>query len=511
MNKLFIRDDVSRSLIILFLGWGFPPEIFSGLRKHGFDILVMTGYDGMCGTTIEQEIRASIQADSDMEITGYDEVVVIGWSFGVKMASLFLSQTNIPVTMRLAVNGTEYHIDDSKGIPEQVFNGTLSGLSEKTLEKFRIRSAGSREKFKLLAENCDMEALTSDIEVLREELEWFQTLPKVPASTRQSLWDKVIVGEEDRIFPPGNQLSAWNGYDIFSVKGMGHVPDFQWIIDNFVVDKRKVCDKFATAGLTYADNAVAQHITARKLYEKFHEVLSASELVAGKSFQTGQLSVLELGYGDGTFTRMYAPELIRHCRNLILNDIHQNGRTISHLTEYKESLDPDSRCRLDMYSIDAESLTFARNCLKGESHDLIFSSSMFQWLNSPATMLRRCANALRNNGIIAISFYGPGTFKEIHETVGTGLKYPSPEWMEKVAKESGMNVESLDRGVETMTFDSPSDALRHLKLTGVNALPGRPSPARVRRLLNHWPLDKDGKAPLTFRPIYMILSKNKPR
>lgn len=132
---------------------------------------------------------------------------------------------------------------------------------------------------------------------------------------------------------------------------------------------------------------------------------------------------------------------------------------------------------------------------------------MFQWLNSPKTMLERCANALRDDGVIALSYYGPGTFKEIQETVGTGLKYPSAEWMERIAKECDLDIAILEKDTETLSFDSPAEALRHLRLTGVNALPGIPSPSRTRYLLENWPLDSEGKATLTFCPVYMILTK----
>lgn len=505
MNKLFIRDKSANSLIVVFLGWGFPPESFSGLRKNGFDILLLAGYENVTGVDIEHEIQTIVKEHHDWQNPRYDEVVVIGWSFGVKVATLFLSQTDMPVTMRLAVNGTEFHIDDSKGIPETVFNGTLSGLSGKTLEKFRLRSAGSKEKLDKLGLDA-VEEPSPKFSMLRKELEWFGSLPPIPTVANRSIWDKVIVGDEDRIFPPANQLRAWEGYDIFPVNGMSHIPDFQWIIDNFVVDKQKVCDKFETAVHTYTDNAIAQQTTARNLYDKFSSVFLDSKTKSEETIPDRKLSVLELGYGDGTFTRMYAPGLIRHCQSLSLVDINGN-RAEANIAEYLHDCDKDRRCRIEFYHEDAESAELAGKCLLEKSKDLIFSSSMFQWLNSPATMLRRCDNALRDNGIMAISFYGPGTFREITTTVGTGLKYPSPEWMRRIAEESGLHVELLETEEETIRFDTPAEALRHLKLTGVNALPVTSSPTKARHLLNHWPLDEDGKATLTFRPVYMILSK----
>lgn len=500
MNKIFIHEESADSLIVVFLGWGFPPGSFAGLRKRGSDILLLAGYEGLNGERIEQEIRESVGGVTGPEPL-YSEIVVIGWSFGVKAASMFLSVTRITVTMRLAVNGTEYHVDDLRGIPEQIFDGTLSGLSERTLEKFRLRCAGSRENLaKLFADGRG----DSRIEELRGELEWFGSLPRVPENGERSIWDKVVVGMEDRIFPPQNQLAAWEGYDVFSIQGMGHVPDFQWILDNFVVDKRKVCDKFATASLTYTNNAFAQHVTALKLYDRFMSVFHRSAINGGGLGR--KLDILELGYGDGTFTRLYAPNLMGSCRTLMLSDILETPSD-SGLMDFLHGCDNGGQATVKVLNMDAESAGFAKKCLVEESYDLILSSSMFQWLNSPAMMLRRCAVALRHCGIIAVSFYGPGTFREIYETVGTGLKYPSPEWMKKIAIECGLDIEVCIAESETILFSTPADALRHIKLTGVNGLPGAASPVKARRLLERWPLNVDGKAPLTFIPVYMVLSK----
>lgn len=133
MEKVFLGDNGQKSLIILFLGWGFHPESFVGLHKPGFNILLLTGYEGLNGQEIDYEICRTIRDHN----ADFKEVIVVAWSFGVKPAAEFLVKTSLPVTLRLAVNGTEYHIDSHRGIPPEIFNGTLAGLSERTLAKFR--------------------------------------------------------------------------------------------------------------------------------------------------------------------------------------------------------------------------------------------------------------------------------------------------------------------------------------------------------------------------------------
>jgi hypothetical protein len=80
--------------------------------------------------------------------------------------------------------------------------------------------------------------------------------------------------------------------------------------------------------------------------------------------------------------------------------------------------------------------------------------------------------------------------------------------MQRVARECGLTVELVEVGKEQLTFATANEAVRHLKLTGVNALSKQTSPAMMRRLLSQWPVNEEGSATLTFCPIYMILTKN---
>ncbi len=507
MNKLYLNNGDASRLIVIFLGWGFPPEVFSQLAKCGYHILLISGYDShYAPSEVESFIKAQTSVAGQVR---YKELIVIGWSFGVKAAELFLAETELPITLRLAVNGTEYHINNDKGIPEAIFNGTLQGLIDKSLYKFLLRSAGSKTRLDNLFQKIETDYISTNLEELRSQLHWFSTIPATPISPLYHRWDKVIIGDEDRIFPPQNQRNAWSGHDQFIVAGMAHVPDFQWILDHFIVDKLKVGKKFGLASATYTNNAIVQQTTAHKLYQYFLSVFDNSLLKSNPDSAKGnRWSVLELGYGDGMFTRLYAPSFLAHCAQLTLSDIQSHQLdTVLGLDNIEESLrsyDID----IQQVTTDVESADFAQQHLQENSRDIIFSASMFQWLNSPATMLRRCSNAMKPNGIIAISFYGPGTLAEISSTVGNGLKYPSKTWMQQVATECNLTINLIEADKEVLTFPTATDAIRHLRLTGVNALSEQTSPAKMRHLLNNWPKDNEGKATLTFCPIYMVLTKN---
>jgi malonyl-CoA O-methyltransferase len=60
-----------------------------------------------------------------------------------------------------------------------------------------------------------------------------------------------------------------------------------------------------------------------------------------------------------------------------------------------------------------------------------------------------------------------------------------------------------------LDFDSPLDALRHLKYTGVNALSrSHRGAVSVNKVLENYSMRLDGKWHLTYKPLIMIYQKN---
>lgn len=74
---------------------------------------------------------------------GYEDIRVVGWSMGVWAASQVLGRSCLPITESVAVNGTMTPVDDSRGIPNAIYEGTLKGLNDVTLRKFFRRMCGS--------------------------------------------------------------------------------------------------------------------------------------------------------------------------------------------------------------------------------------------------------------------------------------------------------------------------------------------------------------------------------
>lgn len=499
MNLLFLPNQYATDrLIILFLGWGCPPECFRRLSKPGYDLLIISDYVDWNADTLDAMI-ASIREPAE-DATSYCEIVVVAWSFGVRMAADFIDRSKRNITLRLAINGSIRHIDDNFGIPRKIFDATIDGLSQIGLRKFRLRTAGSKTIF----ENClDVSDTPEEFERYRRELVFFGKISEqeIPESM-QCLFDKAVVGTADRIFPPENLRREWERIDIFEEDGMAHLPDFQRIFDRYIVDKSKVEASFQQAAESYAEEAVAQKVAAEKLFDLFKANLSNLSSVA--SISPGQPRILEVGYGDGSLTSLYIP-LLPAGTELHLCDLKESEAQKQAI----QTLAGHSGVKVCFHKLDIESLSNFRELISTEDgFDLIVSGSTIQWLNSPAQFVSHAAEALAPKGILAISYYGEGTLREISLLTGNGLKYPSLRLLENLVNREfpSAEIETFEES-QQMEFPSAIEAMRHLKATGVNALPTEVSPVSLRRLLGQWPVNDQGCYSLTFESKCLIVRK----
>lgn len=192
MKQYFIYNKENHPCLTLFFaGWGMDEHPFIDYRPIGSDLLVCYDY-------------RSLDFDFSL-LEGYREIRVVAWSMGVWAASCLLQgKGNLPVSDRIAVNGTLTPVDDEEGIPPLIFKGTLDGLNERSLQKFYRRMCGSGEATKHFLERAPQR----NIEDLREELRLIgerAVANPVPSFT----WKIAAIGTDDLIFGAANQHRAW--------------------------------------------------------------------------------------------------------------------------------------------------------------------------------------------------------------------------------------------------------------------------------------------------------------
>lgn len=470
MNQSFISLSQHSRLILIFLGWGMDATPFAHLSKPGYDIMALwdyTDYTG-CNPNVEfEQLQSSID--------GYREIVVVAWSFGVRIASDFLNHAKpLPVTRAIAVNGTEQHIHDTLGIPCAIAHGTLRNLSETSVRKFRRRMFASASDFSLFQQDSPQRSFDS----LRNELATFIALPTV---TSPAQWERAVIGGADAIFPPGNQKDAWGGTPVDVIANMPHYPDFQQILSKYIIDKELVARRFTQSSETYSANATPQQKVAAHLWE-----LTSAHIPQHER----PLEIIEIGAGCGTLTSLYIESLKNN--HIRLWDIAQTT--------------PDNNIAQNAISecCDAE---VAIRSVATSSVDAILSSSTLQWFNSPAAFIGEISRVLTPGGIAALAFYTVGTYAEIEQATGTGLKYPSLEHLCSIAGSHGLNLLHKEENATTLNFPSMPRLLQHIRDTGVNAITSESSPVSALRIMRRYRLLDNGTAPLTYCPAYLILTK----
>lgn len=470
MEIEFITGHQSDKLIVIFLGWGMEATSLAGVSKPAYDIVAVSDYRDIGPDCAWQPL-----ADA---AAGYGEVVVVAWSFGVRAAACFLrgKGKSLPVTKRIAVNGTTAHIHDAKGIPTAIFNGTLANLSEPNLRKFRRRMFSSAAEFAHFMES----GCSRPFDTLKEELELFGRM--APDLEAGFLFDLAVIGEKDAIFPPAAQLEFWGKEKSELWEGMPHFPDFERILKRHVIDKELVASRFAASASTYRDNAPVQARVAEQLWRYAGPYAPAALASGGR--------VLEVGVGDGVLTRSYAPDLPP--AQMMLWDIAPLNPTML----------PEGAA---LRQCDAE---IAIRELQEGSLSMLISASTLQWFNNPAEFIRQACRRLSHGGVLAISSFGPKTFREISDVTGTGLTYPDIGRLAEIVREEGCSVAVCHTDTVIQRFSSAKELLRHLKLTGVNAVSrGQGETAAAMRLLKT--LHKSATEPaLTYEPIYLVAIKD---
>ena len=465
--QMFISNNhvASRRCVVLFAGWGMDSRPFDGLAAEGYDIVVVWDYTDM-----------SNGADIARACLGYDEVCVVAWSFGVPAAARFLLSDEgrgLPVTLTVAVNGTPWPVDDCLGIPRAIFSGTLAGLSGATLLKFYRRMAGDSKRFEAFMERAPQR----DIASLRVELEAIDRAGAMAGAR----WDVVYVAGDDRIIPSANQLRAWQGHpDVRIIPHGAHLIPFERVMRECLVDKSLVSRRFGRSAATYADAAAVQQGMSRRLASLW----AATAAVDGAE-------VLEIGYGTGIFTRAY------------LEHGTPSGLTLWDIVDHCDFLPSCGGARVDVAVCDAE---VAVKGVAEDRYDAIVAASTVQWFNSLGSFMHDAARALRPDGLLVMSTFGPLTFGSIRAITGFSLRHLGIDDLKALAPRSLVPVVAEQEVVE-MKFDTVMEMLRHMRLTGVNGTT-HGGVKMVHDISARYPRnDSDGSVTLVYQPQYLIFRK----
>ena len=222
----------------------------------------------------------------------------------------------------------------------------------------------------------------------------------------------------------------------------------------------------------YDKNAKIQKLMAEKLIQ----------LCGRKKYK----NILEIGCGTGFLTREAVKNL--EYENYTAIDI------VEECEPYIKKIDDG----ISFIAEDVEKYSMRQPA------DLIISNASLQWCSDFKGGVNKLRSMLSKNGELIFTTFGKEHFREIFYIMGTGLNYYS----ETELKEMFEGAEICSQEVHIMSFKTPKDVLKHLKLTGVNAVESRSWTRGDLKSFENAYQNLCVKIPtLTYNPVYVKLRK----
>ena len=191
MQQIFLQQQHSKNLVLIFLGYGQDKNPFNSLNTvTKDDIAIVFDYQDLSfDESLYQE---------------YESITLIAWSMGVMIAPIVLSNT-AKLFKKIALNGTVQGIDDTLGIPPSLWQATIDSLTEQTYLKFVRRMCSDTSLYEEYLQNKPQRALES----FKSELISLQAIAKQRKQNNFE-YDLAIVGNKDKIIAPKRQLLSWS-------------------------------------------------------------------------------------------------------------------------------------------------------------------------------------------------------------------------------------------------------------------------------------------------------------
>ncbi len=191
MKQVSIIHENHPRLLLFFAGWAADETPFIHYRPQGMDFMLCYDY-------------RTLDFDA-LQLKAYSGIHVVGWSMGVWAASHVVPTLGLNIGSSTAINGTPFPIDARRGIPPAIWRGTLEGLTGASLHKFLRRMCADNTAFRHFLSRSPHRPL----EEVRDELACItRQCAEQPVPALK--WTEVVVGNNDRIIPPSNQLNAWH-------------------------------------------------------------------------------------------------------------------------------------------------------------------------------------------------------------------------------------------------------------------------------------------------------------
>lgn len=203
----------TKEIVLIFGGFASHYSHFAPFFKH---YILVCHYTHLDFSALVKSLNA-LPKDS--------KITLIAFSMGVFIARIFLSTYHFKPHKAIAINGTEYGIHKSYGIPLALFKRThkhFASNGKLALEQF---NANVFEKH--LAKVGDFMFL--DSKILCEELNFFmESCAKYSTLSSPISWDFVLISTRDLICNPQAQSVFWKDRASIIEINAPHFVFFDW-------------------------------------------------------------------------------------------------------------------------------------------------------------------------------------------------------------------------------------------------------------------------------------------
>jgi len=191
MKGVWLEKNNAQCCILFMAGWGMDEKPFRGLAGKDYDLYLCYDY-------------RTLEVPEKKLFADYSQLELVAWSMGVWVAAALFSAQKSWFSRTTALGGTLFPLDKKRGIPEEVFETTLQGLTEASLDEFYHSMFASPLQAASFIDRRPQRSLASLVEeltALKEEI--------VCCAPPEDIFERKIITTRDRIFPPRNQLRAW--------------------------------------------------------------------------------------------------------------------------------------------------------------------------------------------------------------------------------------------------------------------------------------------------------------
>ncbi len=215
MKAEWIVRDGRQDLLLFFNGWGMDRRTAAWITsstpdQSRHDLIAVDDYRDF-----------TLPAWLPAVMAGYRSVDLVAWSLGVWAA---LHSGLEGISRAAAINGTPFPVDATRGIPPEIFRGTLDSWSDVTRTRFERRMFAGSERDPRLDDVRSRRSSAEQQEELRSIAEAVDLVEAKPASSWS--FSKAVIGGRDLVFHPENQHAAWQGTETVRIDDMPHFPFF---------------------------------------------------------------------------------------------------------------------------------------------------------------------------------------------------------------------------------------------------------------------------------------------